>query len=116
TVAAGNAGCFFWSHDIGGHFGPRLEECTARWCWFGALSAALRLHSARTESLDRRLWTYAEPFAAAMRCAVELRATLMPTIDAAAHECEDQSLPLLRPMYLAHPDAERAYRAHGQYL
>ncbi len=116
TVAAGNAGCFFWSHDIGGHFGPRLEECTARWCWFGALSAALRLHSARTESLDRRPWTYAEPFAAAMRRAFELRATLMPTIDAAAHECEEQSLPLLRPMYLANPGQERAYRTHGQYL
>jgi hypothetical protein len=115
TVAAGNAGCFYWSHDIGGHFGPRIEECTARWCWFGALSAAMRLHSARTAALDRRPWTYAEPFASAMKRAFALRSTLMPVIDAAAHECEAQSLPLLRPMYLGYPELDRAYRVHGQY-
>lgn len=115
TVAAGNAACFFWSHDIGGHFGPRIEECTARWCWFGALSAAMRLHSARSAALDRRPWTYAEPFASAMKRAFALRSTLMPVIDAAAHECEEKSLPLLRPMYLAHPELDRAYRVHHQY-
>lgn len=116
TVAAGNAGCFFWSHDIGGHFGPRNEECTARWVWFGALSAALRLHSARTAALDRRPWTSAEPFAEAMRRAFALRSTLMPYIDGAAHECESHARPLLRPMYLCERGDERAFRAHGQYL
>ncbi len=116
TVAAGNAGCFFWSHDIGGHFGPRIEECTARWVWFGALSAAMRLHSARTASLDRRTWTFDEPFASAMRAAFTLRSALMPYIDSAAHECEERMLPLLRPMYLGSPNSERAYRAHGQYM
>ncbi len=115
TIVAGNAACFFWSHDIGGHFGPRIEECTARWCWFGSLSAAMRLHSARSAALDRRPWTYTEPFASAMRAAFALRSRLMPVIDAAAHECEDKSLPLLRPMYLAHPELERAYRMHHQY-
>ncbi len=115
TVAASNAGCFYWSHDIGGHFGPRIEECTARWCWFGALSAAMRLHSARTAALDRRPWTYAEPFRGAMKAAFGFRAALMPTIDRAAHECEEKALPLLRPMYLDHAGDERAYRAHGQY-
>lgn len=116
TVAAGNAGCFYWSHDIGGHFGPRLEECTARWCWFGALSAAMRLHSARTAALDRRPWNAAEPFASAMRAAFALRAALMPQIDAAAHEGEDRMLPLLRPMYLDHAGFERAYRVHHEYM
>lgn len=115
TVAAGNAGCFFWSHDIGGHFGPRNEECAARWVWFGALSAALRLHSARTAALDRRPWTHAEPYCSAMRAAFALRATLMPLIDGAAHECESHALPLLRPAWLAHPRDERALRAHAQY-
>lgn len=115
TVAAGNAGCYFWSHDIGGHFGPRNEECATRWVWFGALSAALRLHSARTAALDRRPWTHAEPYCSAMRAAFALRATLMPLIDGAAHECESLALPLLRPAWLAHPRDERAQRAHGQY-
>ena len=42
TSTAGNVGCFFWSHDIGGHNRGRNEESYARWCQFGAFSAALR--------------------------------------------------------------------------
>ncbi|HUD71704.1 MAG TPA: TIM-barrel domain-containing protein, partial [Dongiaceae bacterium] len=45
TAAAGNAGAFFWSHDIGGHRGGRDPEMLTRWVQFGALSAALRLHA-----------------------------------------------------------------------
>jgi len=114
TVTAGNVGCFFWSHDIGGHFGPRFEETTARWVQFGALSPVLRLHSARTASLDRRPWTYEPRFSNAMRTAFLLRSRLMPTIYAAARECEEM-LPLLRPMYLTRPGTPRAYRTPHQY-
>lgn len=116
TVAAGNIGCFYWSHDIGGHFGPRLEETTTRWVQFGALSAALRLHSARTATLDRRPWTYEQRFCDAMRGAFDLRARLMPYLYTCARACHEQMLPLLRPMYLAAPREERAYRVHGQYM
>ncbi|MBY0261873.1 MAG: DUF5110 domain-containing protein, partial [Phycisphaerales bacterium] len=114
TITAGNVGCFFWSHDIGGHFGPRFEEATARWVQFGALSPVLRLHSARTASLDRRPWTYEQRFASAMREAFLLRARLMPAIYAAVRECEAMT-PLLRPMYLSRPTTERAYRTPHQY-
>lgn len=115
TVAAGNIGCFYWSHDIGGHFGPRLEETTTRWIQFGALSAALRLHSARTATLDRRPWTYESRFCDAMRGAFDLRARLMPYLYTCARACHEQMVPLLRPMYLAAPREERAYRVPGQY-
>ena len=47
TATSGNVGCFFWSHDIGGHNGARNEESYARWSQFGALSASLRSHSTR---------------------------------------------------------------------
>lgn len=114
TITAGNVGCFFWSHDIGGHFGPRFEEATARWVQFGALSPVLRLHSARTASLDRRPWTYEPRFTDAMRAAFLLRSRLMPTIYAAARACESM-VPLLRPMYLSRPTTERAYRTPHQY-
>lgn len=116
TSTAGNVGCFFWSHDIGGHFGPRIEEATARWVQFGALSAALRLHSARSGVLDRRPWTYAEPFRESMRRAFALRAELMPHLYSEVHAACEQTVPLLRPMYLDHPGEERAYTAPRQYL
>lgn len=116
TVAAGNIGCFFWSHDIGGHFGPRLEETTTRWVQFGALSAALRLHSARTATLDRRPWTYEPRFCDAMRGAFDLRARLMPYLYTCVRACYERTLPLLRPMYVVAPREERAYRVPGQYM
>jgi hypothetical protein len=116
TVTAGNIGCFFWSHDIGGHFGPRLEEATARWVQFGALSAALRVHSARTGSLDRRPWTSLEHFCESMRRAYELRSRLMPYLYSSVRACHEDALPLLRPMYLGWPREERAYRVPGQYM
>lgn len=116
TVAAGNIGCFYWSHDIGGHFGPRLEETTTRWVQFGALSAALRLHSARTATLDRRPWTYEPRFCEAMRGAFDLRSRLMPYLYTCVRACHERTLPLLRPMYLVAPREERAYRVPGQYM
>lgn len=115
TVQAGNVGCFYWSHDIGGHFGPRLEETTARWVQFGALSAALRLHSARSAVLDRRPWTYQPRFLESMRRAFHLRAGLMPTIYTAARASFDHTLPLLRPMYLNCSCDQRAYESPHQF-
>ncbi len=59
TAKARNVGCFYWSHDIGGHFGPRFEEATTRaGCSSARSPPVLRLHSARTSVLDRRPWTY----------------------------------------------------------
>lgn len=116
TSTAGNVGCFFWSHDIGGHYGPRIEEATARWVQFGALSAALRLHSARSGVLDRRPWTYQEPFFQSMRSAFQLRASLMPYIYSQVHRSCDESTPLLRPMYIDHPGEARAYHQPQQYM
>lgn len=116
TTTAGNVGCFFWSHDIGGHFGPRIEEATARWVQFGALSAAMRPHSARSGVLDRRPWTYQERFFGSMRAAFRLRARLMPYIYTQVHRSCDGSTPLLRPMYIDRPGEPRAYDVPGQYL
>lgn len=115
SAIAGNVGCFYWSHDIGGHFGPRFEETATRWVQFGALSAALRVHSARSTTLDRRPWTYQPLFADAMRSAFQLRGMLMPAIYTAAWVSHRDTLPLLRPMYVEHPRKERAYACPQQY-
>ncbi|HMN41675.1 MAG TPA: glycoside hydrolase family 31 protein [Phycisphaerales bacterium] len=116
TATAGNIGCFFWSHDIGGHYGPRNEEATARWVQFGALSGALRLHSARSTALDRRPWTYEGRFCESMRRAFAMRARLMPYLYTCVRACHERALPLLRPMYLGWAREGRAYRSPGQYM
>ena len=115
SATSGNVGCFFWAHDVGGFWGDREPEMYTRWVQFGALSAALRLHSSGDE-LDRRPWLWGEPFVSAMRKAFHFRAQLFPYIYTGIRQCYDQTLPLLRPMYLAYPLAEESYQYPEQYL
>jgi alpha-glucosidase (family GH31 glycosyl hydrolase) len=115
TTTSGNVGCFFWSHDIGGHRLGRNEESYTRWCQFGALSAALRSHSTRDASMDRRPWKYPKWAEDSMRVSFQLRAELMPYIyTSAAESCRD-TIPLLRPMYIEHPEMEAAYHNAQEY-
>jgi len=118
TVSAGNAGCFFWSHDIGGFQDPEpggQGEVYARWVQFGAMSAALRVHMCGVEGLDRRPWTWAEPFASAMKKAYALRSVLFPYIYSSAYESCEENLPLLRPLYIDEPDREESYNYPSTY-
>jgi alpha-glucosidase (family GH31 glycosyl hydrolase) len=86
-----------------------------RWVQFGALSAALRLHSCG-DDLDRRPWLWGEQFESAMRRAFVLRSELFPYLYSAVRQCYDSMLPLLRGMYLEYPDREEAYQFTGQYM
>ncbi|MCB2156847.1 DUF5110 domain-containing protein [bacterium] len=116
TSTAGNVGCFFWSHDIGGHFGERNEEPYTRWVQFAATSAAMRLHSGIIEYLDRRPWKWEPQSTESMRRAFHLRSELMPYIYSSVWECYKESLPLTRPMYIEYPDLEIAYRSPQEFL
>ena len=116
TSTAGNVGCFFWSHDIGGHVGGRNEESYTRWVQFGALSAALRPHSTRRASMDRRPWTYSRQAENSMRIAFHLRSELFPYIYSSVWESCTESVPLTRPMYIEYPERDEAYRSPQEYL
>jgi len=116
TSTAGNVGCFFWSHDIGGHMGARNEESYARWCQFGLTTAALRSHSTRSAELDRRPWTYSPRAEESMRRSFLLRSRLFPYLYSSIRQSCEESVPLTRPMYLEYPEEERAYRSPQQYL
>jgi alpha-glucosidase (family GH31 glycosyl hydrolase) len=116
TAGSGNAGAFFWSHDIGGYQGERDGELLARWTQFGAFSAALRLHSMNQPELDKRPWSYPKEIEDSMRGSYRLRARLFPYTYSAAWQAHAQSLPLLRPLYLEYPGQEEAYRNPQEYL
>lgn len=108
TSLSGNSGCFFWSHDMGGFCGDRQPELYARWLQFGALSAAMRLHSAG-DDLDRRPWKWEEPFFTSLKESFRLRSRLMPYLYTAMHNACRDSVPMLRPLYLEYPDLDEAY-------
>ncbi|BCM88636.1 oligosaccharide 4-alpha-D-glucosyltransferase [Abditibacteriota bacterium] len=116
TSTAGNVGCFFWSHDMGGFRGARNEELYTRWCQFGTFSAALRSHSNRDSTIDRRPWTYPDWAEKSMRLSFHLRSELFPYIyGSVAQSCRD-SVPLVRAMYFEYPEEEAAYHNGQEYL
>lgn len=118
TVKSGNSMCFFWAHDIGGFFEPEKRhdgELFVRWVQFGAMSAAMKLHSTG-ENLDRRPWTWGEPYSGAMKKAFRLRSRLFPFIySAAVKSCRD-SVPFIEPLYLEYPGDKEAFLHDGEYL
>ena len=116
TSTAGNMGCFFWSHDIGGHMGGRNEESYARWCQFGATTAALRSHSTRDAQMDRRPWLYSKWAEESMRVSFRLRSQLLPYVYSSAWESCRDAVPLNRPLYLEYSDQEPAYHNSQEYL
>ena len=116
TATSANVGLYFWSHDTGGHIGPRNEESFARWVQFSSMAATLRLHSTRDPVLDRRPWTYSPEVLDATRKAFHLRSQLMLYIYSTAAQSHFESKPFIRSMYLEYPRSEEAYRVPGQYL
>ena len=94
----------------------RIEEATVRWVQFGALSAALRLHSTRSADLDRRPWTYGPLAEKAMRKAFHFRSELFPYLYSSVWQSHTESVPLTRPMYLDYPGDEASYQASEQYM
>ena len=121
TSTAGNVGCFYWSHDIGGHQdmsgkNPRDNEAYTRWTQFGAMSATLRIHSTRNKDMDRRPWLCPKEYTDALRIAFHLRAELFPYIYSSAAQSHEQSVPLIRPMYIDYPGEDQSYKNPQQYM
>lgn len=116
TISSSNAGCFYWGHDTGGFYGERNPEMYVRWTQFTAFSACLRVHSEMDAKLDRRPWLWGEAEEAAMKKMYHTRSAFIPYIYSSAYQAYEQSLPLIRGMYLEFPEEENAYRFPGQYM
>jgi len=116
TSTAGNVGCFFWSHDIGGHWGGRNEESYTRWVQFGATSPVLRSHSVKDPTTDRRPWNYPKWAEDSMRIAFHMRDEMFPYIYSSAWETCRDMVPLNRPLYIDYPGTEQAYHNAQEYL
>ena len=87
-----------------------------RWTQFGALSAALRVHSTKDARLDRRPWISGERETAAMRRMYHMRSELMPYIYSSVWQTHSTMVPLNRPMYIDYGSDERAYENEQEFL
>ena len=116
TSTSGNAGCYYWAHDIGGFYGTADAELYARWTQFGAVSAALRVHSTLDKRLDRRPWLWGEQAEEAMRRSYRLRAQIMPYVYTSVRTTHETMLPLNRAMYIDYSDREEAFANPQQFM
>lgn len=120
TTRAGNVLVPYVSHDIGGFHGAKIPfDLYARWVEFGTFSPILRLHSAHANPLEgntRMPWNYGEKGITFLRKYFTLRTQLIPYIYSYTWQAHTQALPLLRPLYLVHPDSDEAYRHPHEYF
>lgn len=116
TTQSGNAGCFFWAHDIGGFITRGTPELYTRWTQYGLLNSSLRIHSCIGEDMDRRPWLWGEREEAAMRKIYHMRSVLMPYIYSSVRQCHTETLPLLRGLYFDCPRDEESYIHPGQFM
>ena len=85
----------FWSHDIGGFFGPELTRALyVRWTQFAALSPLMRAHALR----PREPWAFGEEAFEIARDWIRLRYSLLPYLWQTAVESSAQGWPMLRPL------------------
>lgn len=116
TATAANVAYGYWSHDIGGHYGPPPSpELYTRWVQFGVHSPVLRTHATKHPDQERRFWEFADPYRSVMVDAVRHRYELVPYIYGHSHRTAAGGSCLVRPMYHDHPDHDAAYEATGQY-
>jgi alpha-glucosidase (family GH31 glycosyl hydrolase) len=119
TVQGGNILMPYITHDIGGFIGRDISlDLYTRWLQFGVFSPLLRLHSAHEnprEGNARMPWTYGAEGVRIARDLFRLRYRLIPYIYTMTRLVHDDALPLVRPLYIMHPDLEEAYRHPDEY-
>jgi hypothetical protein len=114
TVAEGNIGLPYVSHDIGSFKGRHLaDDMYVRWIQAGAFGPINRLHSNHG---DRLPWEYTGEAARIATEFLRLRGTLVPFLYTLAREANDTGLPMARGMYLRWPKSADAYAHDRQYM
>ena len=136
-INTGLSGLPLWGTDIGG-FNPQPEytgELHVRWFQFGAFNPLFRAHGRNWHLKLPWGWDGGDggPFEAGnwraapeelknpavekiCRQYLELRSRLMPYLYTAVREMHDTGLPIIRALWLHHPDDARAVARGDEYL
>lgn len=103
----------FWSHDIGGFFGPELTPALyVRWTQLGALSPLMRAHGLR----PREPWAFGDQALDIAREWVRLRYSLLPYLWQVARESAANGWPVMRPLGFHHSDDRVARSVDDSFL
>ena len=103
----------FWSHDIGGFYGPELTPgLYIRWTQFGALSPLMRAHGLR----PREPWEFGPDALRVCRDWIRLRYSLLPYLWQVGGEVETDGIPFIRPLCLQYAEDRVALEVDDEYL
>lgn len=110
-LSLGLCGVPFWSHDMGGFYGQVEAEVFVRWSQFGFFSSHCRLHGTTT----RQPWAYGEDAYEILKNFAHIREQLRPYIWEMAQKSVVTGLPMIRPLYLMHPEDPAVLSLWDQY-
>ncbi len=103
----------FWSHDIGGFYGPELTPgLYIRWTQFGALSPLMRAHGLR----PREPWEFGPDALRVCRDWIRLRYSLLPYLWQVGGEVESDGIPFIRPLCVQYAEDRVALDVDDEYL
>ncbi|MBI3891895.1 MAG: hypothetical protein HY303_10245 [Candidatus Wallbacteria bacterium] len=117
-LTLGLSGVPFWHFDAGGFTSlitlPRGEELFMRWVEAGAMSPLLRTHEGYWRQLNCQIDSNARVLShfAAMAA---LHRRIQPKLVAAAREAVDTGLPIVRHLWLEHPDDPTCLGIEDEY-
>jgi alpha-D-xyloside xylohydrolase len=134
-LSMGLSGFPWWTTDIGGFKGgdigdPAFRELLVRWFQFGALSPVFRLHGFRRDAATdpglghdflrggaaNEVWSFGPEVQAILEHYMRLREGLRPWLRGLMAEAHETGLPLMRPMFLHHPEDPSAWGVDDAYL
>jgi|LSQX01.1.fsa_nt_gb alpha-glucosidase (family GH31 glycosyl hydrolase) len=100
TNTATNAGYFYWSHDIGGHFAGISEyELYLRFVQFGVFSPINRLHGTCSPIMSKEPWYAKNGTGLIAENFLRLRHQLIPFLYSASYLAHTEALALIEPLY-----------------
>jgi len=110
------SGFYNIGHDVGGFAGPRPDpELFLRWVQNGIFHPRFTIHSWNDDGTANEAWMYPE-ITPLVREALKLRARLIPYLYGLLHEAVTTGEPILRPLFLDHPDDPACLDAEFDFL
>ncbi|KAL9087722.1 MAG: hypothetical protein Q9165_006489 [Trypethelium subeluteriae] len=116
-IRAGLVGFPVWSSDTGGYVrGPNdpTEELWARWMWFSTFSPVYELML----GTNHTPWypPYTSNLVSVLKDTANLHHALLPYIKSYTYQASQNGLPIIRALFLEHPEDKHAYGITDQYF
>jgi alpha-D-xyloside xylohydrolase len=106
-------GAVFWSHDIGGFYGPFPDaELYMRWTQVGLWGSHARMHGTSA----REPWEFGTGVMEQVRKDVRLRTELLPYWTACGEQCTRSQQSFVRPLWMANPADALSWTVEDQFF